>query len=132
MNPLIPSIIFFICGVILYYKNSRIKVEKNIEQEQYKQTLQKEIHQLQLAKQNRIVAEIERTKQADEDFLAHKQQQEKSLNADYQKGKEILKIKLERAQQECSQQIEGIHKDLNKIRESAHHEKELINKILIN
>ena len=123
MIPLIFSIIFLICGGILYYKARRIKINKHIKQRQQKQKLQNEITFLEQAKEQHIQQENERIKQANKDFLILKEQHEKELAATIQKNEDIIKLKRQKAQQEVAAQLETIHIDLNYIRESAQQEK---------
>ena len=46
--------VFLICGIILFYKANQIKINKNKQQEQYKQKLENEVHNLQIDRNNLI------------------------------------------------------------------------------
>ena len=123
---LILGFIFLICSLIFFYKANQIKVVKNKEQEQYKQKLSEEVHNLQIDKNNLIHLEIQKKEQLNRDFLQFQQQREKELNADLQKEKQIIQLNLQKINNEASQEIKIIHKDLDNVRESAIKEKEQI------
>ena len=123
---LILGFIFLICGLILFYNANQIKIQKNLKQEQYKSQLEKEVHNLQVDRNNLINTEIQKRKQLKDEFLLFQQQQEKELNKNFQKEKQIIKLNLEKVNYETSKQIEDIHKDLNNIRQSAIKEKKQI------
>ena len=123
---LILGFIFLICGIIFFYKANQIKIDKNQQQEQYKQKLEKEVHNLQIDRNNLINSEIKKRQQINQDTLLFKQQQERELNRNFQKEKKLLQLKLQEVNNQTSQQIEIIHQDLNNIRQSAARQKQQI------
>lgn len=125
---LILSFLFLICGLILFYKANQIKINKNQQQEQYKQKLEKEVHNLQIDRNNLINSEIKKRQQINQDTLLFKQQQERELNRNFQKEKKLLQLKLQEVNNKTEKQIEDIHADLNNIRESAKQQKQQIQK----
>ena len=124
------SIFFIICGLVLFYKTNQIKLQKDKEQEQYKQQLKKEVNTLQIDRNNLINSQIQKKKQLNNDLIQFQKFREKELNNSLQKQEQLIKLKIQKANQQASQEIENIHKDLNNIRESATKEKQQIqNKI---
>ena len=123
---LILSFLFLICGLILFYKANQIKINKNQQQEQYKQKLEKEVHNLQIDRNNLINSEIKKRQQINQDTLLFKQQQERELNRNFQKEKKLLQLKLQEVNNKTEKQIEIIHQDLNNIRQSAAQQKQQI------
>ena len=121
--PLITSIIFLICGGILYYKDHNKKLEINKKQQQYnkelleyKITLEKEIEGIQQKKddQQRLAQQA----------LELKQQRQKEFETELQNQQLLIQLKVQKAQANCEHQIENIHSDLAKIRQSAQKQKE--------
>ena len=123
---LILGFIFLICGIIFFYKANQIKINKNQQQEQYKQKLEKEVHNLQIDRNNLINSEIKKRQQINQDTLLFKQQQERELNRNFQKEKKLLQLKLQEVNNKTEKQIEIIHQDLNNIRQSAAQQKQQI------
>ena len=123
---LILGFIFLICGIIFFYKANQIKIDKNQQQEQYKQKLEKEVHNLQIDRNNLINSEIKKRQQINQDTLLFKQQQERELNRNFQKEKKLLQLKLQEVNNKTKKQIEDIHQDLNNIRQSAAQQKQQI------
>lgn len=120
------SIFFIICSLILLNKINQIKLQKNKEQEQYKQKLANEVHILQIDRNNLINSQIQKKKQLNDDLLQFQKYREKELNDNLQKQKQIIKLKIQKEDKQASKEIENIHKDLNNIRESATKEKQQI------
>ena len=136
--------VFLICGIVLFYKANQIKINKNKQQEQYKQKLENEVHNLQIDRNNLITSEIYKKQQLQKDFLQFKQQQEKKKKAldeqysqwkskrrqqiqEYIKNQQLLAIQtIEKTQNKTKQTIAAIHTDLNNIRESAIQQKQEI------
>ena len=124
------SIFFIICGLILFYKTNQIKLQKDKEQEQYKQQLKKEVNTLQIDRNNLINSQIQKKKQLNNDLIQFQKFREKELNDNLYKQEQLIKLKIQKADQQASQEIENIYEDLNNIRESATKEKQQIqNKI---
>ena len=126
---LITSIIFLICGGILYYKAHNKKLEINKQQQQYNEellkykiTLEKEIEGIQQKKDNQ--------QRLAQQALKLKQQRQKEFETELQNQQLLIQLKVQKAQASCEHQIESIHSDLAKIRQSAQKQtKQLTNKI---
>ena len=123
---LILGFIFLICSLILFYKANQIKINKNKEQEQYKKQLENQLHTLQVDRNNLINSEIKKKEQLNKELLQFQEYRKKELNKNLQKEKEIIKLNLQKINNQASQEIENIHKDLNNIRQSATQEKKQI------
>ena len=123
---LILGFIFLICGIIFFYKANQIKINKNQQQEQYKQKLEKEVHNLQIDRNNLIHSEIQKKEELNKELLQFQKQRKKELNANLQKEKELIKLNLQKINNQTSRQIEIIHQDLNNIRQSAAQQKQQI------
>ena len=120
------NLILLIFSLILFYKTNQIKLQKNKEQEQYKQQLEKQLNVLQIDRNNLINSEIRKKEQLNKDLLQFRKFREKELNENLQKQEQIIKLKLQKINKQASKEIENIHKDLNNIRESAIEEKKQI------
>ena len=120
------NLILLIFSLILFYKTNQIKLQKNKEQEQYKQQLEKQLNVLQIDRNNLINSEIRKKEQLNKDLLQFQKFREKELNENLQKQEQIIKLKLQKINKQASKEIENIHEDLNNIRESAIEEKKQI------
>ena len=123
---LILGFIFLICSLILFYKANQIKINKNEEQEEYKQNLKNQLHDLQIDRNNLINSEIRKKEQLNKELLQFQEYRKKELNENFQKEKKIIRLNLQKINNQTSQEIENIHKDLNNIRQSAIQEKKQI------
>ena len=126
------SLLFLIWGLIIYHKIKNIKI--NIQQQKKKKIqLNEEIEQLNKEKNilsdNLIQLQTcynKKQKQFNNDLQLLKKDKEEELNKNLQREKQLIKLNIEKANHEASQEIEIIHKDLNNIRESATKEKQEI------
>ena len=126
------SLLFLIQGLIIYHDIKNIKI--NIQQQKKKKIqLNEEIEQLN--KEKNILSDSliqlqtcynKKQKQFNNDLQLLKKDKEKELNKNLQREKQLIKLNIEKANHEASQEIEIIHKDLNNIRESATKEKQEI------
>ncbi len=123
---LIICFIFLMCGIVLFYKANQIKVYKNQQAEQYKQKLRNEVETLQKDKNNLINLKNQEKQRLNEELLQFQESRKKELNTNLQKEKQIIKLNLQKINNQTSQEIEDIHKDLNNIRESAAQQKQQI------
>ena len=123
---LIIGSIFLICSIVLFYKTNQIKINKNIQQEQYKQKLQEEVHNLQVDRNNLINSEIRKKEELNKELLQYQEYRKQELNENLQKEKELIALNLQKINNQTSQQIENIHQDLNNIRQSAARQKQQI------
>ena len=126
------SLLFLIQGLIIYHDIKNIKI--NIQQQKKKKIqLNEEIEQLNKEKNilsdNLIQLQTcynKKQKQFNNDLQLLKKDKEEELNKNLQREKQLIKLNIEKANHEASQEIEIIHKDLNNIRESATKEKQEI------
>ena len=126
------SLLFLIQGLIIYHDIKNIKI--NIQQQKKKKIqLNEEIEQLN--KEKNILSDSliqlqtcynKKQKQFNNDLQLLKKDKEEELNKNLQREKQLIKLNIEKANHEASQEIEIIHKDLNNIRESATKEKQEI------
>ena len=123
---LILGFIFLICSLILFYKANQIKINKDKKQEEYKQNLKNQLHDLQIDRNNLINSEIRKKEQLNKELLQFQEYRKKELNENFQKEKKIIRLNLQKINNQTSQEIENIHKDLNNIRQSAIQEKKQI------
>ena len=123
---LILGFVFLICSLILFYKANQIKINKDKKQEEYKQNLKNQLHDLQIDRNNLINSEIRKKEQLNKELLQFQEYRKKELNENFQKEKKIIRLNLQKINNQTSQEIENIHKDLNNIRQSAIQEKEQI------
>ena len=126
------SLLFLIQGLIIYHEIKNIKI--NIQQQKKKKIqLNEEIEQLNKEKSilsdNLIQLQTcynKKQKQFNNDLQLLKKGKEEELNKNLQRERQLIKLNIEKANHEASQEIEIIHKDLNNIRESAIKEKQQI------
>ena len=123
---LILGFIFLICSLILFYKANQIKINKDKKQEEYRQNLKNQLHDLQIDRNNLINSEIRKKEQLNKELLQFQEYRKKELNENFQKEKKIIRLNLQKINNQTSQEIENIHKDLNNIRQSAIQEKKQI------
>ena len=123
---LILGFVFLICSLILFYKANQIKINKDKKQEEYEQNLKNQLHDLQIDRNNLINSEIRKKEQLNKELLQFQEYRKKELNENFQKEKKIIRLNLQKINNQTSQEIENIHKDLNNIRQSAIQEKKQI------
>ena len=126
------SLLFLIQGLIIYHDIKNIKINTQ-QQKKKKIQLNEEIEQLNKEKNilsdNLIQLQTcynKKQKQFNNDLQLLKKDKEEELNKNLQREKQLIKLNIEKANHEASQEIEIIHKDLNNIRESATKEKQEI------
>lgn len=131
------SFIFLVCSLILFYIANQIKINKNKEQQEYAQHLQKLIKKLEIKIENLLDLNRKKEIQLQNKYTNYEQDLEKKLNQKKLKGKqeikdyldkqkEIVEINIKEIKNQAYQEIASIHTDLDKIRESAQKEKQQI------
>ena len=90
---LILGFIFLICSLILFYKANQIKINKNEEQENYKQSLNKQIYQLEQEQKTLINSQTHKKEEINQDLLEWREYRKKEIEA-LQKAKNNQPIKL--------------------------------------
>lgn len=123
---LIICFIFLMCGIVLFYKANQIKTYKNQQAEQYKQKLRNEVQTLQKDKNNLINLKNQEKQRLNEELLQFQESRKKELNTNLEKEKQIIKLNLQKINNQASQEIKHIHQDLNNIRQSAAQQKQQI------
>ena len=123
---LIFGFVFLICGIILFYKANQIKTSKNQQQEQYKQALENEIDFLETERNNLISLKTQKEEALDKELSQFQEQRKQKLDADLQREKELIKLNLQKINNQTAQEIKDIHQDLNNIRQSAAQQKQQI------
>ena len=126
------SLLFLIQGLIIYHEVKNIKINTQ-QQKKEKNQLDEDIEQLKIEKN--ILSDTlnylqitydKKQKEFNNNLQLLKENKEKELNKNLQRQKQLIKLNIEKANHEASQEIEIIHKDLNNIRESATKEKQEI------
>ena len=119
------SFIFLIQGLITYNQIKNIKI--NIQnQKKQKEQLNEEITILSNNLTNLQIDYNKKQKEFDNDLQLLKENKKKELNKDLQRQKQLIQLNIEKANNEASQEIQNIHKDLNNIRQSAIKEKQQV------
>lgn len=134
---LIIGLIFLIISIIFFYKTNQIKIQKNKQQQTYLNDLKEQIHTLQVDRNNLINSQIQKKQQLYNDYVEYEESLRKNFNQQkikrqqelqnyFNKQQENINLKIQQAEKESYKEIESIHLDTQKIRESATKEKEQI------
>lgn len=123
---LILGIICLICGIFFFYQANQIKINKNEQQESQKVRLENEIHLLQIDKNNLINSKRQKQEQLNEELLQFQKERKEELNENLQREKEIIKLKLQKINNQTSWEIEQVYEKLNNTKELAEKQKEQI------
>lgn len=136
--------ISLIISIFLFYITNKIKIHKDIQQIEYSDNLKKQIHDLELNRNNLINSQIKKREQQHINFIEYQKylnEQKQKLNKKLIKEQtdkkeeidkylnnyqETVNYKIKQIEEESSKEIENIHLDLQKIRESAKKEKQQI------
>lgn len=140
---IIIGFIFLIISVIFFYRTNQIKIQKNEQQQIYLNNLKKQIHTLQVDRNNLINSQIQKKGQLHNEYIEYKQSLKKDLNQQitkrqqelqnyFNKQQENINLKIQQAEEKSYKEIENIHLDTQKIRESAIKEKKEIQEELNN
>ena len=123
---LIICFIFLMCGIILFYKANQIKIYKNQQAEQYKQKLRNEVQTLQKDKNNLINLKNQEKQRLNEELLQFQESRKKELNTNLQKEKQIIKLNLQKINNQTSEEIKHIYQNLDNVKQSAAQQKQQI------
>lgn len=140
---IIIGFIFLIISIIFFYKTNQIKIQKNEQQQIYLNNLKKQIHTLQVDRNNLINSQIQKKEQLHNEYIEYKQSLKEDLNQQitkrqqelqnyFNKQQENINLKIQQAEEKSYKEIENIHLDTQKIRESAIKEKKEIQEELNN
>ena len=116
--------VLLICSLFFYYKTNQIKIFKDEQKQIYKKKLQQDIFTLQINKRDLIQAELKQKEKLNQNLSQFREKCEKELNENLQKQAQRIQLNIQKINNQASQEIEIIHKDLNNIRESANQQKQ--------
>ena len=123
---LILGFIFLICSLILFYKANQIKINKNEEQENYKQLLNKQIYQLEQEQKTLINSQIHKKEEINQDLLEWREYRKKEIEAYIESQKQLADQTVNTAYESAQKQISDINNDIQNTRNTALQEKEQI------
>ena len=123
---LILSFIFLICSLILFYKANQIKINKNKEQENYEQLLNKQIYQLEQERETLINSQIHKKEEINQDLLEWQEYRKKEIEAYIESQKQLADQTVNTVYESAQKQISDINNDIQNTRNIALQEKEQI------
>ena len=123
---LILCFIFLICSLILFYKANQIKINKNEEQENYKQSLNKQIYQLEQEQKILINSQLHKKEEVNQDLLEWQEYRKKEIEAYIESQKQLADQTVSTAYESAQKQIQDINNDIQNTRNTALQEKEQI------
>lgn len=123
---LILGFIFLICSLILFYKANQIKINKNEEQENYKQSLNKQIYQLEQEQKTLINSQTHKKEEINQDLLEWREYRKKEIEAYIESQKQLADQTVNTAYESAQKQISDINNDIQNTRNTALQEKEWI------
>ena len=123
---LIIGFISLFISIILFYTANQIKVTKNKQQQNYKNQLNHQIQILEKNKEQLNKGYIQYKDNLDKNLIDFKQQREQEIQDYLTNQKKHIDYKIEQAEKESYKEIEGIHLDVQKIRQSAIKQKQSI------
>ena len=126
MTSLILAFIFLICGIILFYKANQIKINKNEQQEQYREQLQKELNILQININNLIHSENEKKKELNKELLQFQESRKKEIETYLESQEQLAKQAVNKTNQSAQEQIENIKYNVQCFQNNAEIEKQNI------
>ena len=123
---LIIGFIFLLIGLVLFYKANQIKIIKNNEQEQYKQKLEKEVHNLQIDRNNLINSEINKKEELNRDLLQWQEYRKKEIEEYVESQQQLADKTVNALYEQAQKQISDINNDIQNTRNVALQKKEQI------
>ena len=123
---LILGFIFLICSLILFYKANQIKINKNKEQENYEQLLNKQIYQLEQERETLINSQIHKKEEINQDLLEWQEYRKKEIEAYIESQKQLADQTVNTVYESAQKQISDINNDIQNTRSIALQEKEQI------
>ena len=123
---LILGFIFLICSLILFYKANQIKINKNEEQENYEQLLNKQIYQLEQERETLINSQIHKKEEINQDLLEWQEYRKKEIEAYIESQKQLADQTVNTVYESAQKQISDINNDIQNTRNIALQEKEQI------
>lgn len=123
---LILGFVFLICSLILFYKANQIKINKNKEQENYEQLLNKQIYQLEQERETLINSQIHKKEEINQDLLEWQEYRKKEIEAYIESQKQLADQTVNTVYESAQKQILDINNDIQNTRNIALQEKEQI------
>ena len=123
---LILGFVFLICSLILFYKANQIKINKNKEQENYEQLLNKQIYQLEQERETLINSQIHKKEEINQDLLEWQEYRKKEIEAYIESQKQLADQTINTVYESAQKQISDINNDIQNTRNIALQEKEQI------
>ena len=123
---LIIGFISLFISIILFYTANQMKITKNKQQQNYKNQLNHQIQILEKNKEQLNKGYIQYKDNLDKNLIDFKQQREQEIQDYLTNQKKHIDYKIEQAEKESYKEIEGIHLDVQKIRQSAIKQKQSI------
>ena len=123
---LILGFIFLICSLILFYKANQIKINKNKEQENYEQLLNKQIYQLKQERETLINSQIHKKEEINQDLLEWQEYRKKEIEAYIESQKQLADQTVNAVYESAQKQISDINNDIQNSRNIALQKKEQI------
>ena len=123
---LILCFIFLICSLILFYKANQIKINKNEEQENYKQSLNKQIQQLEQEQRTLINSQLHKKEEVNQNLLEWQEYRKKEIEAYIESQKQLADQTVSTAYESAQKQIQDINNDIQNTRNTALQEKKQI------
>ena len=118
--------VFLICSLILFYKANQIKINKNKEQENYEQLLNKQIYQLEQERETLINSQIHKKEEINQDLLEWQEYRKKEIEAYIESQKQLADQTINTVYESAQKQISDINNDIQNTRNIALQEKEQI------
>ena len=123
---LIIGAIFLICSLFLFYKANQIRINKNQQQEQYKQKLQDEVHILQIDRNNLINSEIQKKEELNKDLLEFQYNRKKEIEEYLENQKKLIDKDIQSQQQKAQQTILQMNQSVRQIKDITDKQKNQI------
>ena len=118
--------VFLICSLILFYKANQIKINKNKEQENYEQLLNKQIYQLEQEQKTLINSQLHKKEEINQDLLEWREYRKKEIEAYIESQKQLADQTINTVYESAQKQISDINNDIQNTRNTALQEKEQI------
>ena len=123
---IILSFIFLIFGLILFYKANQIKINKNEQQEKYKQILKNQITQLKIEIDALKQSQFKKQKEIDQQLIQWQANRKKEIEVYIESQKQLADQTVNTVYESAQKQISDINNDIQNTRNIALQEKEQI------
>ena len=123
---IILSFIFLIFGLILFYKANQIKINKNEQQEEYKQILKNQINQLEIEIDVLKQSQFKKQKEIDQQLIQWRTNRKKEIEVYVESQKQLADQTVNTVYESAQKQISNINNDIQNTRNTALQEKEQI------